>query len=414
MKKNTINNKPINAPSTTELIRQRIGHWMKSVKIWVHGICEKIKSFFVLLKAKHVMIASGAFILILVGIITLSFLISTTPDYIYAMNSESQQQLTGDEDLIDSPDAKERRHIELMDQLLADGSLISTVTVSMSDRSTLEYGVEDERVELLQIALIELGFLDIDETTSYYGPATEQAVSIFQRQHNIEQTGVADEHTLNVIFSAIAREYALSEGDEGSDVREIQLQLMDLAYMDKATGYYGEETVSAVKDFQERNGLTVTGVVDTQTRELLYLPEAVEGQNYAVKTRRRAKILTFIDVAEQQLGKRYSLGSTGPNYFDCSGLVYYCLREAGSNRRRLSAHGYSMVNDWEKITSMSDLEIGDLLFYYIDSRSRIGHVGIYIGGGNMIDASFSEGRIVKRSCRTDYWLSRFAFARRPW
>ena len=80
----------------------------------------------------------------------------------------------------------------------------------------------------------------------------------------------------------------------------------------------------------------------------------------------------------------------------------------------MSADGYSHVEDWEKITSMSDLEIGDLLFYHIDSKTRIGHVGIYVGGGMMIDASFSEGRIVKRSCRTSYWTSRFAFARRPW
>ena len=285
----------------------------------------------------------------------------------------------------------------------------------MSDLSTLKYGESDKRVNTLQCRLDELGFLNIDELTEYYGPATRQAVLAFQRQHGLKQTGTANTKTLTLMFDLSAQKYNLTEGTSGEDVRDLQEQLCDLAYMEKSTGFFGELTTAVLKDFQERNDFVITGKFDSDTIDLLYMPEAVAGENYAKQLRRKARIETFIEVAREQLGKPYSSGSRGPNRFDCSGLVHYCLSEAGSNRRRLSASGYSQVSDWEKITSMNDLQIGDLLFFY-NSRgsSRVGHVGIYIGNGYMIDASSSEGEIVKRSCRTSHWRSLFLYARRPW
>lgn len=291
----------------------------------------------------------------------------------------------------------------------------SATELVMSNKKTIMYKTTSNRVQILQERLLELGYLNIDETTTYYGPATRAAVIAFQRQHGIKKTGNANTKTLDLMFSEKAELYALYKGNEGDDVEIIQQILSDLAYLDTVTGYYGELTVAAVTEFQRRNSLPVTGDADCKTIAMMYNSNAVPGSQYEKKERRRAKINLFIDIAYAQIGKRYSLGSTGPNSFDCSGLVYYCLREAGSSRRRLTAAGYSQVNEWEKITSMSNLEIGDLLFFYSSSsRSRIGHVGIYIGGGRMIDASTSSGRIVKQSCRTSYWSRLYAFARRPW
>ena len=61
---------------------------------------------------------------------------------------------------------------------------------------------------------------------------------------------------------------------------------------------------------------------------------------------------------------------------------------------------------------MSDLKKGDLLFFRDDDSSRVSHTGIYIGGGTMIDASSSNGKVVKRSCTTSYWTRNFVCARR--
>ncbi|MBQ6477804.1 MAG: C40 family peptidase, partial [Erysipelotrichaceae bacterium] len=53
------------------------------------------------------------------------------------------------------------------------------------------------------------------------------------------------------------------------------------------------------------------------------------------------------------------------------------------------------------------------LFFHGDDSSSVSHTGIYIGGGMMIDASSSNGKVVKRSV-SSYWKGHFVNARRPW
>ncbi|MCH4275577.1 MAG: NlpC/P60 family protein [Atopobiaceae bacterium] len=85
------------------------------------------------------------------------------------------------------------------------------------------------------------------------------------------------------------------------------------------------------------------------------------------------------------IGKPYVYGATGPNSFDCSGLVCYCF---GYGRGRTT---YDMIaslqasGDWK--TSKSELSVGDLVF------PSSGHVGIYIGNNQMIHAPY-PGRTV--------------------
>ncbi len=278
---------------------------------------------------------------------------------------------------------------------------------------TLKPGDENERVQQLQERLMTLGYLALDQSTQLYGPATEYAVELFQRQHGMEQDGIAGPQTLDMINSDQAQEYMLLEGTSGNDVDSLQRQLIDLGFMDTATGYYGTETIEAVKAFQERNGLAADGKTGPQTLDLLYSPNAEVSETKVKQATSRANILEMIDIAQNQLGDPYVWGAQGPDSFDCSGLVYYCLREAGSSRGRYNAAGYSQVDDWEEIDSMDNLEIGDLLFFSTNGKS-VGHTGIYIGGGEMIDASSANGEVVQRSCKTDFWESNFVVGRRPW
>ncbi len=52
---------------------------------------------------------------------------------------------------------------------------------------------------------------------------------------------------------------------ENDSVEEVQQLLKDLGYLDKVTGYFGTDTESAVKEFQENNGLTADGIVGSGT-----------------------------------------------------------------------------------------------------------------------------------------------------
>ena len=125
------------------------------------------------------------------------------------------------------------------------------------------------------------------------------------------------------------------------------------------------------------------------------------------------RIDTMISIAAKQVGKPYILGKSGPSSFDCSGLVYYCLRQVNVYTRRLNAAGFSRTSSWEKISSMSGLKRGDLIFFRSDNSSSVGHVGIYIGSGMMIDASSSNGKVMKRSCTGSWSRRNFVCGRRP-
>ena len=72
------------------------------------------------------------------------------------------------------------------------------------------------------------------------------------------------------------------------------------------------------------------------------------------------------------------------------------------------------MEDWTKLSSMSELKRGDLIFFYNNARSKVGHVGIVVREGEMIDASSANGKVVRRSYTTSYWRNHFVCGRRPW
>ena len=125
------------------------------------------------------------------------------------------------------------------------------------------------------------------------------------------------------------------------------------------------------------------------------------------------QLRAFLDAALAQLGKPYVWGAEGPNGFDCSGFVYYCLRQAGYDVDRVTADMYSRYKKWEYIDK-DDLQPGDLMFYYSDDRNdgdHMGHIGIYLGNGYHIHASSDYGCII--ICGVQGWYkSSLAFGRR--
>jgi len=299
----------------------------------------------------------------------------------------------------------------------------------------LQYGDEDPFVAQIQTRLMELGYIDGDEPTEYFGPATQAGIKSFQQTHHMNETGIADELTQGLLFSPQAKRYSLEKGNDGSDVAKLQKQLTDLEYYsDKINGYFGLATERALKAFQTKNKLSVTGIADTDTFDVLYSshakpavdptptpkpkptktptptrkpsggsststpkPSTNNGSSSGITVVGNG-LETFISVALAQEGKPYILGDEGPNSYDCSGLVYYSLRSAGVSIGRMSAKNYAKKDSWTTIYSYGDLRRGDLLFFTNSvGASTIGHTGIYLGGGTFIHASSSRGKVVVSS-----------------
>ena len=86
-----------------------------------------------------------------------------------------------------------------------------------------------------------------------------------------------------------------------------------------------------------------------------------------------------IQYAMAQVGDAYVYGAAGPDAFDCSGLTMMAWAQAGVSLPHSSSAQY---NTGTRVSS-SDLQPGDLVFYY----SPISHVGMYIGNGQIVHAA---------------------------
>lgn len=105
-----------------------------------------------------------------------------------------------------------------------------------------------------------------------------------------------------------------------------------------------------------------------------------------------AAIVAF---ARAQVGDSYVTGGTGPNSWDCSGLVQAAYRQANIDLPRISYQQSSMGTS----VSLSNLQPGDILYW--GSRSGSYHVAIYVGGGKYVGAQNSATGVVERSLDWD-------------
>ncbi len=428
-------------------------------------------------------------------------------------------------------------------------------------------GMTGERVMAIQERLMELGYMDYDEPTEYFGSQTKRGVELFQRRHGLPVNGEVDDVTYDKLMRGDALLYMVTIGDEGTDVEELQKRLVELDYMDKTTGYFGDETQVAVRAFQERNHLEVDGMIGVHTREALYSEDAIAralsygetgeevlkyqnrlfklgylttqpdgtfgkdtvaavklfqelngliadghigpmtrqimmsgdaqanaltigmsgdtiksvqkklktlgylssadgyfgaGTEAAVRAFQKNNSLSvdgkvgrktmtvllsgdavkaspgqpaatsgggssstpapggsvgsgatadrFVEVALSKLGSPYRTGAKGPNSFDCSGFVYWCLNQAGVKQGYMTSKTWRSVTKYQKISDIDDCKKGDVLVFRMSSSS--GHVGIVINGSEMVDASSGKGEVVRRDYKTPYWRNVFYCAYR--
>ena len=94
-----------------------------------------------------------------------------------------------------------------------------------------------------------------------------------------------------------------------------------------------------------------------------------------------------IAFARAQMGKPYEWAATGPSTFDCSGLTMRAWEHGGVSLPHYSVAQYEQ----SRKVAISDLRRGDLVFFGSDpgNPNSIYHVGLYIGGGEMIEAPYT-------------------------
>lgn len=111
-------------------------------------------------------------------------------------------------------------------------------------------------------------------------------------------------------------------------------------------------------------------------------------------------INALISGLRSELGKRYVYGAAGPNTFDCSGLVQYVYGQNGIRLPRTSREQAKVGQTIPK----GQQQPGDLVFSSWDSAPGVDHVGVYIGGGQMIVAPHT-GDVVKVQALSPSYLT---------
>lgn len=171
-------------------------------------------------------------------------------------------------------------------------------------------GTDGDDVTRLQDQLSALGYFTA-KSTGKYRSVTKQAVVAFQKAHDIKATGIADLNTQRLLFSEDALmkgakptatpqpdfdmgdindivmvgdgestddtlentkyKSKLNRGAKGDEVKKVQLRLTELGFFDgPVTGNYMTQTMTAVKQFQEHNGMKNNGITGQDTWDMLF------------------------------------------------------------------------------------------------------------------------------------------------
>ncbi len=291
-----------------------------------------------------------------------------------------------------------------------------TIELMYSDEvvaNLLSFGDKSEVVLECQKRLKELGYLTTAPDGNY-GSDTLAAVKLFQSRNNLVVDGYLGPSTRETLESSSAVANGLLIGDEGDTVKRVQQLLIKYGYMSAGsdTGYFGEVTDKAVRSFQKKNGLSSDGNVGAKTMAKLtgdYVVKANDtttgggggGGGGAVDTgyAGSGSVSALLKVALSKLGCKYVWGAKGPNEFDCSGFVYWCLNQVGVKQSYITSKGWRTVGKYKKITNYSSLKAGDIIVV-------TGHVGIIGENGTVIDASSSNRKICHRDL-SSWWKRNF-------
>lgn len=315
-----------------------------------------------------------------------------------------------------------------------------TINLLYSDEikpNYLSYGEKSDVVLACQKRLKDLGYLTTTPDGAY-GEDTVVAVKQFQARNDQVVDGYLGPSTRDALNSPNAKANGLMLGERGDAVTRVQELLSKHGYLvsGNVTGYFGEATEQAVESFQSRNGLTADGLVGVQTINKLTSdkvkgpapqtshsggsshgkPQSGSGHSGGGSQSKPQSggsapspakpagqgVDALIAVASSKLGSPYVWGAKGPNSFDCSGFVYWCLNQVGVNQSYLTSSGWRNVGRYTRISNFNDIQAGDIVVVN-------GHVGIAAGGGTVIDASSSNGRVVHRGL-TQWWRDNFIVA----
>ena len=110
-----------------------------------------------------------------------------------------------------------------------------------------------------------------------------------------------------------------------------------------------------------------------------------------------------------QVGKPYQSGGNGPDGFDTTGLLFYCLQQNGLATKRLKLK--QLVLEGTEV-AREDLQPGDVVFFWSSNEGQVEYAGIYVGDGKFVAARNEQNPVSEMNFESNYFQTRYLTARR--
>lgn len=231
-----------------------------------------------------------------------------------------------------------------------------------------------------------------------YGKVTGQSVNL--------RTGPSTSHSISAVSSKGDKCYiiGLNNGwykviykNSLAYIRSDYLELTEIPYENKESAnspkfYRLGKSTGTAPSASSLSGTTSSGSSSSNNSATV---NTISGQQ-------------ILNEAKKYLGVRYVSGGASPSGFDCSGLVYYVLKQLGYAPYRTPVDQYKHGT----YVAKSNLKAGDIVFFAGTGGSGISHVGIYAGNGQFIHAPNSRSTVSYSDLTTGYWAEHYHGARR--
>lgn len=187
--------------------------------------------------------------------------------------------------------------------------------------------------------------------------------------------------------------------------------------LNTAVDVYAEENGWSKVKVNGKEGYVSSSLLSSQKKETtrsLETPRSATNTTQQTMQKQEANTATVptsgkganvVETAKKYIGCSYVYGATGPSSFDCSGFTSYVFKLHGVSLNRTAAGQYSNG----VAVSKDQLQPGDLVMF---GKSGINHVGIYIGGGQIVHAANASRGVTTDTINSGYYNTNYVGARR--
>lgn len=261
------------------------------------------------------------------------------------------------------------------------GNQLSSLQAMLTSGSAGEF--VDQMTTLDQLSAHSTEVLDAAQSANDSAAAAQQTA---------EQTAADAQAQLD---SVTAQQAALN-----SQIADYQAQYSALSAAEQQAAQAAAAAAAAAAPAATSSSSSSASSSSSSSSSSRSAPASEEASGGSTVVANSAAAQIAVDTAMAQRGDPYVWAASGPNSFDCSGLVQYAYAAAGISL----PHSSRMQASMGQAVSRADLQPGDLIAFY----SPVSHIGIYIGNGMMVHAPTS-GDVVKVSSVD---MSGYAGARR--